>query len=113
MNMKLVYYVTINSDRNKYKEITDALYQTLVHCMIIVELSNCGSHCCLKPCCSYFVLPAEKLSVEQEEAVMHTDKGAYCMAHNGWVMSDDPLRNFAEPGQTTLISSYMGSKTVL
>ena len=49
---------------------------------------------------SYFVLPREGLTVEQEEATMHTDKGAFCMAHNGWVMSDDPLKNFAEPGRS-------------
>jgi len=40
----------------------------------------------------------EKLSLEQEEENMHTAKGAFCMAVNGWVMSDDPLRNFAAPG---------------
>ena len=47
---------------------------------------------------SYFTLPKEKMTLEQEEEMMNSELGAYCMAHNGWVMSDDPLRNFAEPG---------------
>lgn len=48
--------------------------------------------------CSYFTLPKETISVSEEEALMHTAWGAHCMAHNGWVMADDPLRNFAAPG---------------
>jgi len=52
--------------------------------------------------CSYFTLPKEKMTVEQEEEMMHSPRGAYCMAHNGWVMSDDPLRNFAETGTESL-----------
>ena len=54
------------------------------------------SHICIL--FSYFTLPKQKMSLEQEEEMMNSDRGAYCMAHNGWVMSDDPLRNFAEPG---------------
>ena len=37
---------------------------------------------------SYFILPSKQMTVEQEEAVMHTERGAYCMAHNGWVMGE-------------------------
>ena len=48
---------------------------------------------------SYFTLPKEKLAVEKQDELMHTDWGKHCMAHNGWVMNDDPLRNFAEPGK--------------
>jgi len=54
-------------------------------------------------CASYFTLPKEKMSLEQEEEMMNSERGAYCMAHNGWVMSDDPLRNFAEPGMSVLL----------
>lgn len=47
---------------------------------------------------SYFSMPKQMMTVEEEEAAMHGPEGAFAMAHNGWVMGDDPLRNFAEPG---------------
>ena len=53
---------------------------------------------------SYFLLTKQKLSVEKEEELMHTvEFGSFCMAHNGWVMNDDPMRNFAEPGMSSIL----------
>ncbi|MGH0155090.1 UNVERIFIED_CONTAM: hypothetical protein FKN15_038767 [Acipenser sinensis] len=47
----------------------------------------------------YFTYRFEEMSLEQEEQLMHqSDKACHFLAHNGWVMADDPLRNFAEPG---------------
>ena len=48
---------------------------------------------------SYFTLPPGMSSDEgNEEATMTSAKAALCMANNGWVMGDDPMRNFAENG---------------
>ncbi|XP_067892976.1 glycogen debranching enzyme isoform X1 [Heterodontus francisci] len=52
----------------------------------------------------YFTYDFEEMSLEQEEPMMHQpEKAVYFMAHNGWVMGDDPLRNFAEPGSNVYL----------
>lgn len=44
------------------------------------------------------------MAFDQEMQLMsQTDKACHFLAHNGWVMSDDPLRNFAEPGQLIVL----------
>ncbi|THD22434.1 Glycogen debranching enzyme [Fasciola hepatica] len=45
----------------------------------------------------YFYHPKEKIAdVHQAEALLNTCDAPRIMAFNGWVMGDDPLRNFAE-----------------
>ncbi|XP_037601329.1 glycogen debranching enzyme isoform X4 [Cebus imitator] len=47
----------------------------------------------------YFTFPFEEMDFSMEESMIHLpNKACFLMAHNGWVMGDDPLRNFAEPG---------------
>ena len=50
------------------------------------------------------MLPQEGLSVSEEEELMMTEAGGqFCMAHNGWVINADPMKNFAEPGKCALV----------
>ncbi|XP_061489672.1 glycogen debranching enzyme isoform X1 [Rhineura floridana] len=52
----------------------------------------------------FFTYPFKELTLEEEEVMMHhSDKASYFMAYNGWVMGDDPLRNFAEPGSNVYL----------
>ncbi|XP_016521077.1 glycogen debranching enzyme isoform X2 [Poecilia formosa] len=52
----------------------------------------------------YFTFPFEEMTLEEEmEFLNQPDKMCHFLAHNGWVMGDDPLRNFAEPGSNVYL----------
>ncbi|KAK5606319.1 hypothetical protein CRENBAI_023544 [Crenichthys baileyi] len=52
----------------------------------------------------YFTFPFVEMTLEQEmEFLNQPDKMCHFLAHNGWVMGDDPLRNFAEPGSNVYL----------
>ncbi|XP_051552871.1 glycogen debranching enzyme-like isoform X1 [Myxocyprinus asiaticus] len=52
----------------------------------------------------YFTFPFEESTLEQDlELLNKPEKACHFLAHNGWVMGDDPLRNFAEPGSNVYI----------
>ncbi|XP_039591820.1 glycogen debranching enzyme isoform X2 [Polypterus senegalus] len=52
----------------------------------------------------YFTYSYKDMSlVEEEKLLSQPDKACQFLAHNGWVMGDDPLRNFAEPGSNVYL----------
>ncbi|KAG9276162.1 glycogen debranching enzyme [Astyanax mexicanus] len=53
---------------------------------------------------SYFTFPFEDMPMEKEKQLLQNPENAcHFLAHNGWVMGDDPLRNFAEPGSNVYL----------
>ncbi|KAJ8012292.1 hypothetical protein DPEC_G00067150 [Dallia pectoralis] len=52
----------------------------------------------------YFTFPFEEKCLEDDLQMLdQPEKSCHFLAHNGWVMGDDPLRNFAEPGSNVYI----------
>ncbi|XP_066539576.1 glycogen debranching enzyme-like [Hoplias malabaricus] len=52
----------------------------------------------------YFTFPFEDMPLEEEEKLLQRpEEACHFLAHNGWVMGDNPLRNFAEPGSNVYL----------
>ncbi|XP_036446672.1 glycogen debranching enzyme-like isoform X1 [Colossoma macropomum] len=52
----------------------------------------------------YFTFPFEDMPMEKEKLLLQSpDDACHFLAHNGWVMGDDPLRNFAETGSNVYL----------
>ncbi|XP_060528992.1 glycogen debranching enzyme [Cylas formicarius] len=51
----------------------------------------------------YFTDYGSPKSLNEHEEIMYSQNGSFLMAHNGWVMNSDPLKNFASPGTKTYI----------
>lgn len=56
----------------------------------------------------YFTFPLQDMSLEEELLLLdQSEQACHFLAHNGWVMGDDPLRNFAEPGTGELVRVFV------
>ncbi|XP_033222328.1 glycogen debranching enzyme isoform X2 [Belonocnema kinseyi] len=51
----------------------------------------------------YFTDYGAPKNLAEREATMYSESGRYLMAHNGWVMNSDPLKNFADPDSNVYI----------
>lgn len=45
----------------------------------------------------YFLHYGQDSTLEEDEKLMNSSEACYIMAHNGWVMGGNALKNFAEP----------------
>ncbi|KAJ9590614.1 hypothetical protein L9F63_016384, partial [Diploptera punctata] len=90
-------------NQQKYDEIQNHLHAAVENClagMRYFRIQHDGPHISdvsvknpLVP--RYFTDYGNPSSLAEYEEIMFSQNSCHIMAHNGWVMNDDPLRNFA------------------
>ena len=55
----------------------------------------------------YFNFPFDDSNLENELSLIEDDKGALIMAHNGWVLGGDALKNFAEEDSDVYLCRHL------
>ncbi|XP_066154980.1 glycogen debranching enzyme isoform X1 [Euwallacea fornicatus] len=76
-----IRYFRVQSDGPKFRDIT------ISHPLVYRYFTDYGS----------------PKTLAENEDIMYSENGKFLMAHNGWVMNSDPLKNFADVGTKTYI----------
>nr|XP_055038988.1 glycogen debranching enzyme-like isoform X1 [Misgurnus anguillicaudatus] len=88
-----------------HKQAINCIVETVRHERLSTHGPQLGPITRINPLVTrYFTFPFEDMSMDEEKQLLQNpNEACHLIAQNGWVMEDDPLRNFAEPGSNVYL----------